>query len=169
MKIIEAFKKIKELEEKRDDLTKAAHTFCAHMDFETPHYPDQKIKVLGWMQAIEDLNKEILGLTIRIQKTNLAIRVPITIKDNQVERTIAEWVLRKRKFCASDKIAWQGVGDKNLREGNIQDSAGTVRAVKIVRCYDQELKDKRLEMYSAEPYLIDAALEVANAVNDLME
>ena len=51
MKIIEAMKKVKDLQRKADDYKSKIQAHCADLDCETPIYTDQKREVASWLQG----------------------------------------------------------------------------------------------------------------------
>lgn len=169
MKIIEALKEVKSNIVKIDDLQKKIAKGSAHLDFETPEYPNIREKISEWLQSCDDLSKRNIDLLLRIQKTNLATTVSIKIGDNLVSKSIAYWIWRRREYAERDMNTWKQLTDRNLREGTIPMSTGGTKEVKIVRNFDPELRDKKVLEYKGESSLIDAALEVANAVTDLLE
>jgi len=172
MKIIEGMKKIKELDLKAKDLREKVAKHCADLDFETPVYTDQKVIVDGWLQAHSDILKEILRLKVAIQRTNLATVVSIDVAgegEPLVQKTIAEWVHRRQKLAELEGSMWKGLGDRGLREGTATQTSGVQRDVKIRRYYDAKRRDEKITIFAAEPLRIDAALEVVNAVTDLIE
>ncbi len=170
MKLIEALKKIKDWQRKAEDLRGKVGTHCASLSFETPAYPDMKRQLLEWIQAHTDLIQEILKTRIAIQKTNLVTMVKIDFGNGLiVQKSIAEWIHRRKDLAKQDLTMWSQLGDKGLREGNIQNSAGEKVEVRIVRHFDAPERDKKLEMYRSEPMTIDANLEIVNAVTDVIE
>ena len=171
MKLIEAMKKLKDLNVKAEDLRKKVSLNCADLSIETPLYgADQKATVDGWIQAHTDLIQEILKLRVQIQRTNLATSVTINIGGRQVTKTIAEWIHRRRDLAKLDMDMWGKLGDRGLKEQNIQTAqGGPVTEVRIRRYYDPAQRDEKLELYRSEPSVIDATLEVSNAVTDLIE
>lgn len=89
MKLIEAMKKLKDLNVKAEDLRKKVGLNCADLTLETPLYgADQKATVDGWIQAHSDILKEILGLRVAIQRTNLATQVAIQIDGKAVTKSL---------------------------------------------------------------------------------
>jgi hypothetical protein len=169
MKLIQAMKQIKDLARKADDLKVKISQQCAHLSFETPTYGErQKEQVKEWLQAHEDILKEILRLRISIQKTNLATSVTIELDGKQVTKTIAEWIHRRRDLAKSAMDAWMRLTDKGLKEGIGVNSMNEKIDMKIVRNFDPAERDKKVELYRSEPSIIDATLEVANAVTDLI-
>lgn len=168
MKIIEAMKKIKDLMKKVEDLSQKAGNHCADLDMETPLYPDQKRQVSEWMQSIEDTLQEIARLKCGIQKTNITVPVTILLGDKQVTKVIAEWIHRRRDLAKLAQAAWSKLGDRSLREGNIQQSNGTPMIVKIRRYYDPVERDNKVALYRDEPSIIDANLEIVNAVTEVI-
>jgi hypothetical protein len=173
MKLIEAMKLIKELQIKADDLRGKVKQYCADLDFETPMYPDQKRQVSEWIQAHSDILKEILKLRVNIQRTNLSTIVEIFLGgDKPVSKTIAEWIHRRRDLANAELLMWQGLTDKNLKEGQflpVTSPGVAATPVKLRRYYDPQQRDEKVVLYRAEPGMIDRKLEVVNATTDLIE
>ena len=168
MKIIEGMKKIKELQIKAEDLRKKVATYCADQSHETPIYgKDQAEKIKEWVQSHGDILKEILGLRVAIQRTNIQTSVTIELDGKQVQKSIAEWIHRRRDLAGLELALWTGIGDRGLREGIVKTSTGETMEVKIRRYYDPSERDKRMELYRSEPSVIDRTLEVTNAVTEL--
>ena len=170
MKIIEEMKRVKSNKEKIADLQGKIGQFCANMSFETPMYgTDSASKIREWLQSCTDLTQENIRLLCAIQKTNIATTVSITLGEKVVTKSIAEWVWRRREYAAVDLKTWQMLTDRNLKEGTGQNSQGAPVEIKIVRHFDPVQRDKMTAMYKSEPHEIDSALEVINAVTDLVE
>ena len=169
MKLIEAMKKLKDLNVKAEDLRKKVAVNCADLNIETPMYgADQKATVDGWLQAHTDLMQEILKLRVAIQRTNLATNVTIEIGGKQVTKSIAEWIHRRRDLAKLDMDMWAKLGDRGLKEQNVQTSpGGPVTEIRVRRYYDPKERDAKIELYRSEPSVIDATLEVTNAVTEL--
>lgn len=170
MKLIQAMKQIKDLTRKAEDLRGKVSVHCAHMSYETPTYGDkQREQVREWLQAHTDILKEVLRLRVAIQKTNLQTTVKIEIGGVHVEKSIAEWIHRRRDLAKLDMEAWSKLTDRGLKEGQAKNSMGEVFDAKIVRNFDPLERDKKIELYRSEPSTIDATLETVNAVTDLIE
>lgn len=169
MKLIEALKQTKLLQRKADDLRDKVQKHSAHLSNETEVYKDQKNQVAKWIQAHSDILKKILELRVDIQRTNLATNVAIAIGVDTVTKSIAEWIHRRRDLAKEESMMWASLTDRNLREGTIKQSTGEPLEVKIIRCFDPAERDAKLEEYISEPTLIDARLEIINAVTDLIE
>lgn len=170
MKLIEAMKKCKDLARKAEDLRGKVSVHCAHMSFETPTYGDkQRDQVREWLQSHSDICKEILRLRVAIQRTNLQTPVKIDLGGVSVEKSIAEWIHRRRDLANMDKEAWAKLTDRGLKEGVGKNTLGESFEARIVRNFDPSERDKKLELYRSEPSTIDATLEVVNAVTDLIE
>jgi len=168
MKIIEGLKKIKDLSRKADDLVAKIRQHCAIASTSTPEYPDQKKKVSEWIQAHSDVLKEILRLRISIQATNLKTMVPIGLGGVSVTKSIAEWIHRRRDLAHDEFMAWNVLTDRNITEGPTKGPGGDIIEVKIMRFYDPEERDRKREVFESEPNVIDAKLEIINAVTDLI-
>ena len=166
--MIEGLKKLKDLKLKADDLKKKVKDHSAHLDYETPLYEDQTKQVKEWIQAHSDILKEILKIQIGIQKTNLATDVTIELEGKNVTKSIAEWIHRRRDLANDECKMWRGLTDRGLKEGRMQQSTGDVMEIKIKRCYVPEERDKKIDALSSEPSLIDAKLEICNAVTNVV-
>ena len=169
MKLIEALKKIQDLERKADDLREKVFKHAAHLNVETPVYPDQMKQVDDWIQAHHDILKEIERLRLCIQKTNMETPVTINLNGNMVTKSIAAWIHRRRDLAAKEHKVWAMLTDRNLKEGTIKQSTGQEVEVNIFRCYRPKERYEKLDLYRAEPNTIDSTLEVVNAVTDLIE
>ncbi len=170
MKIIEAMKRIKHLQEKCADLRAKVGLYCADMDFETPTYePDQKAQITEWLQSHADTVQEIARLRVAISRTNLATSVTIELSGRQVTKSIAEWIHRRKDLAKLDLEMWAKLNDRNLKEGVLTTTAGGTKEVKIRRYFDPRMRDAAMASYKAEPSVIDGHLEVINAVTDLVE
>jgi len=169
MKIIEALKQIKDINRRVEELKDKIAKHCMDLDYETPIYENQTEQIKNWLQTRRDLIQEILRLKKCIQVTNLLTEVTITIGDNHITKSIAEWIIRRQTLAKLELEAWERLGIKPLKEGAIQTSAGEKKDVKIRRYYSSEERDKMISALRAEPVLIDSQLEIVNAVTDLLE
>ena len=170
MKLIEAMKRVKLNKEKVADLHAKIGQNCAHLSHETPLYAQNPAGTIeGWARQCDDVVQENIRLLVAIARTNMATDVTIELGERQVTKKIAEWVWRRREYAAMDQRTWAMMTDRNLREGTAQSSTGVPVEVKLVRYYDPALRDKMLRIYMEEPKRIDAAMEVVNAVTDLIE
>jgi hypothetical protein len=168
MKIIEALKKEKDLARKIDDLKGKIRQHCALSSLETPEYgKDQTKKVDGWVQSCRDLIKERLTLRVAIQKINMETSVSIEIGGKTVTKTIAEWIHRRRDLAGLEKSVYECLTDRGINEGLANGPGGTPMEIKIERFFNPESRDERLFELGEEPALIDAKLEVVNAVTDI--
>jgi hypothetical protein len=162
-------KKLKDLNGKAEDLRGKVAQYCADLNIETPLYPDQRGKVAEWIQSHSDILKEILSLRVAIQRTNLATDVAIEIDGKQVTKSVAEWIHRRRDLAKLEMDIWTKLGDRNLKEQNIQTGPGQpVTEVRIRRYFDPVERDRKRELYRSEPSVIDSTLEVVNATTELI-
>ena len=173
MKIIEGMKEIKRLQEKLADLASKVAKHAADLDFETPVYTDQGAQLKEWIQGHLDTVQRIADLRVAIARTNLATTVTIELDGRQVAKSIAEWIHWRRDLAKANLTLFSNLQDRNvqgqpLREGQIQQSGGNVVAVKIRRYYDSAERDKKMALYKSEPSIIDAQMEITNAVTDLI-
>lgn len=181
MKVIEGLKQVKELLRKADDLRQKVAQHCADMENEKPVYGSgtdgmdpagQREQVNQWIQAHTDVLREVEKLRLRIQQTNLSTMVTIKVGDNQVTKSIAAWIHRRKDLASGDMALWASLGDRNLRPVNWSPSGKideNTRVIHVRRYFDPKLRDKMIEAYRSEPATIDATLEVVNATTDLLD
>ena len=131
MKLIEALKKVKDLQRKASDLRVLVKDHCALSSFETQKYPNQKKQVTEWMQAHSDVLKEILRLRIAIQKTNLETEVVIEIGNKQVTKSIAAWIHRRRDLANEELQMWNQLTDRGIKEGVAKGPTGDPIEIKV--------------------------------------
>ena len=170
MKIIQAMRELRDLAEKAADLRAKVAAHCAHLSTDTPKYEDLKEKIKEWTQGHEDTLKRILHLRTSIQRTNLLTNVTIELDGRHVTHTIAEWIHRRKDLAPQALKLWSDIGDGNRREGQVQLAPGAdPLVVKIVRHWDPEERDRRMDLYRREPSIIDGHLEIVNATTELIE
>ncbi len=170
MKLIEAMKRVKMNKEKIADLQRKIATHCANLNHETPVYGTETgNKVREWLQSATDLSQENVRLLLSIQRTNLATHVAVELGGKSVSKTIAEWVWRRREYAKLDEATWRQLTDRGLKEGVASTSTGQPFELKIVRHFNPTERDEKVSMYTTEPHQVDVALEIANAVTDLIE
>lgn len=169
MKIIQALKLVKELNEKAADLRAKIANNSALLSIETPMYPNQEAQVASWLQAHEDIVREISRLRYQIARTNLMTEVDIELDGKVVRKSITEWIVRRKEGATLDATAWKGLTDRNLKEQNLQPNPqGPITEIRIRRFYDPVKRDQKIALYVSEPTKIDATLEVVNAMTDLL-
>jgi len=169
MKIIEALKQIKYLVKKAEDLQQKIGSNCADMEFDQPLYSDMKLKISEWLQAHTDVVREVQRLRFRLQKTNVMTSLTIPLNDVSVTRTIFEWVQRRKDLAKLELDAWKKLTDRNLKDGQYQQTSGQMGIMKMRRYYDPSEKERKISMLTMEPMLIDSALEIVNCTTDLLE
>ena len=170
MKIIEALKKIKENKQKIGELHQRIALNCANQNIETPLYGEETPdKIKEWLQSCTDISQQNVNLLCSIQKTNLQTMVTIELGNKSVTKSISEWVWRRREYARIDQETWSKLGDRNLKEGSYPSSQGVPNELKIVRHFNPSERDEKIDVYRSEPHKIDAALEIVNAVTDLVE
>lgn len=169
MKVIEALKKSKDLQRKADDLRDLVKANCARSSLESDKYPEQAKKVSGWIQSHSDILKEILHLRIAIQKTNIQTYVDIELGGKTVRKSIAEWIHRRRDLAGIELSMWKQLTDRGIQEGMVRAPTGDPMEMRIVRFYEPEERDHKIDLYQSEPMIIDSRLEVINAITDLIE
>jgi hypothetical protein len=170
MKLIEALKQLQANARKCDDLRTKIQAHCADLSHETPPYGDrQEAQIKSWLQSHHDTVKETERLRLAIQHTNLATDVTIEVGGVSVTKSIAAWIHRRKDLAAQEALCWRALNDRGLKEGKFKTSQEQVTDVKIRRYFAPAERDAKLAVYLEEPHLIDARLEVVNAVTDLIE
>lgn len=169
MKIIEALKKIKDLTRKSNDIRAKIQLHCADMEYETPIYPNQKEMISSWLQSHRDIIREIGRLKFCLAKTNVNVMVTISLGDMEITHSILEWINRRKDLAKLERSAWEVLSNRGLKDIKAQQSAGQIVDIKLRYYYDIKEKDKWMELLSSEQSLIDAKLEIVNAITELME
>lgn len=171
--IIEALKKVKSNRVKIEDLQRMISKNAAQMEHETNEYgspEDVKKKIQGWVQSALDLTKENERLLESIARTNLLTDVTIEIGGNQITKSIAAWIYRRREFALCDLNTMQALNDGGRKDGHVAIKNSTEHVqVKVLRNYDPVYRDKFLDVFAEEPSIIDARLEIINATTPLIE
>jgi hypothetical protein len=170
VKIIEALKQVKDLQRKASDLQRKVAANCALMENEMSPYQDPEKQVAGWIQSYQDTVKEILRLRIAIQYTNLVTKVTIEIGDNNVTKSIAEWVHRRRDLARMERDIYKCLTDRGLSPKTVTgEKGGEFKTINVKRFFDAAERDTQIGIFDNEPYLIDAKLEITNAITTLIE
>ncbi len=169
MKIIEALKKVKDLERRAVDLTSKIKAHAAMSSVESEKYTDQRGQVRQWLDSVRDTIQEISRLRCAIQTTNLAVQVGIILDESTVTKSIAAWIHRRRDLAKLECESWKALTDRNLQEGMVKSPSGDLMELKIKRFYDPAERDRNVESLTQEVSIIDARLEIVNAVTDLKE
>lgn len=173
MKIIEAMRRIKYNQEKIADLQNKISAISAYQDIQPTEYKDQAPSVCAaWVQTCMDLSLENVRLNVAITKTNVLTPVTINIGGKDITKSIAEWILRRRIYAKSDEITWSRLTDKGLKPvGYMKEEDGKQIPAfsKVILCFDPKQRDEKIAEFRSEPSLINAALEIVNAITDLVE
>lgn len=172
MKIIEAMRKIKTLDERLSGLVIKIREHSSDNGEGEPVYitvQDQVNKIKEWVQCYKDTVKEIERLRVAIQRTNIAVEVPVTMSDDSiVKKTIAAWIHRRRDLSKKDAHAWEALRCPHKPRA-VLETDGKGACINPRRYYDMNGRDSMLAILQAEPNCIDAALEIANATTDIIE
>lgn len=173
MKLVEAMKEVKYNKVKIADLEQKIQANCARLSYETPQLGTEEetvAKVRSWVQSALDLSMRNLTLLCAIQRTNLATMVTIDLSGRKVTHSIAWWVWRRREYIKIEQGVLTRLNDRGLREQVVApQSTGQPTHIKIVRHFDVNQRDELLSHRADEIARIDAALEIANVMTDLVE
>lgn len=176
MKLIEALKEVKSILRKMEDLRKKIASHCADLDVMQPTYgsaSEQEKKVSGWLQSHDDSALALTNLKKKIQDTNLQTPVVIKVGDNDIMRSIAEWIIRRREIIDLQLLAYTSLGDRGLSEKGLRAIGSPEEMKKLqnarVRFYfNASERDKNIDILKNEKESIDKALEIANVVTELL-
>jgi hypothetical protein len=172
MKLVQAIKERRDLQIRMGDLRQKILNAAAYLSVETPVYgtkEEQTKQVRSWLQSHSDLAKRFCLLSLAITSTNSQARVDIAIGGKLITKSITEWILRRHLLAELERQAWAACGDRNLKEGKVKMNPDAEPVeITIVRCYDPAERDRMVEEYRSEPTIIDGALEVANAITDVI-
>jgi hypothetical protein len=176
MKIIEGLKKTKDLQRKASDIRAKLSKHCADLDANVPEYEteaDQREQISKWLQSHSDILKEIETLRLRIQHTNLTTVVKVEVVDDKyVEKTIAAWIHRRKDLAKLEAEAWRCLTNRSLQPRNFSPdpkNPENIQVANVRKYYNQVERDTNVENFTSEPSRIDGALEIANAITDLVE
>ena len=169
MKIIEALKKIKANDQKISDLNNRIAANCARKSIETSAYDDPIKTVSGWINSVQDLILDNERLTYLIHRTNVETEVTIEIGDNTITKTIDQWLYRRRNGAVKALQTYQRLSDRGLKSEAMKQTDGTILQIDVVRHFDAAERDKKVDLLTSEPLVIDARLEIINAITDLVE
>lgn len=173
IKVVEALKMLKDIQERKiPDLTRKIRKYSAHMEDENPEFEtedSQQKKIDAWKQSVLDCIKLIEKLTIAIQTSNLNTELVIILDGNEVTKTVAEWIIERRKCANLKKQLWSSFDKSTLAGRWKKDEKGkdTDEPIKIKKYYNSTERDVKIELYASEPSIIDAKLEVCNAKTGL--
>lgn len=185
MKIVQAIKKIKEVQKQIDDTMSKINKYSSDEDDQEPIYgslDQQTAQISSWLQSVRDLNAEIERLDLCIKRTNVLTLVTIKLGDNEITKPIASWIKRgqssigktgnkRLSLSESDLKAWNCLRENTGRSETkvVKGKDGVDVVVKFRRYWDPKERDKMTSLYSSESSVIDGALEEINATTDLIE
>lgn len=171
MKLIEAMKSIKRIQNRIEAKNSKIREHAARLENEEEHYTREDVQRM--VQSNIDSIAEIARARLAITATNLATSVTIKIGDEHVTKPIAYWILRRRELADLERSVIGSLNDRNLQPVayKIENKEGPdeVGVHNVVRNFSIKGRDERMSALSEEPALIDAALEIANATTDLVE
>ena len=120
MKIIEALRTLKANKKKVNDLIEKIKQTSAFLSNQTSPYGDHaatRAVVDGWLDSVRQTLRENEVLTNRIHRTNVVTVVPIEVSAGLViEKTIDEWLTRRKEGVDLHAHAFLALTDRGLRE-----------------------------------------------------
>jgi hypothetical protein len=169
MTLVEALKRLRTIEKKITSNNAEVTRYASGLSTRKPLFDSedrQLQEVKSLTQSSVDLMTEYLKLKRRIDLTNLSV----TIEIEGQKRTIAEWLIVKRKtadlaisiFSALDDSA----ANAARREDRMYPSDG--KTPQVVKYYKEEVKMKELRGWQDVKAAIDGRLEVVNATTQLL-
>ena len=177
MKLIECMKDQKSTLRKMEDLRKKISSYCADLDVMQPTYgtaAEQEKKISEWLQSHDDLAFKLTDLKKKIQETNLHTQVMIKVGDNDVARSITEWIIRRREIVDLQLLAYSSLGDRGLSDKGIRamgspDEAKKLQNARVRFYFNASDRDLKIDTLKNEKESIDKALEIINATTDIIE
>lgn len=168
MKIVEALKRLRIIEKKIASNCTEVTKYSAIVSSQKPLFESadrQRKEVESITQSSMDLVTEYLRLKRRLDLTNLNVMVTI----NGDSRTIAEWLIVKRKIADLVIAIWNAQNDSSAqtarRDERMYGTSG--QSTNIDRFYSEEEKNNMLRRWHDLKAAIDGRLEVVNATTDL--
>lgn len=178
MKLIEAIKKIKEIDQQVNSVSQKLAENSADLEHHNPAYgsvEEQTKQIQAWLCQAHDLLELKENLKYRISKTNNATMVTITVGGKDITKSIAQWMTRRRETAIAEASVWTSLFQrpKMLRPESIEclDAAGNpAKKISNVRRYfNVKQADEKVQTFAQEPSMIDGKLEVVNAITELLD
>lgn len=167
MKLVEALKNLAIIAKRIDGNTEKINQYATHFtanEFPFQTADAQRVEVDKLIQSNIDLQTEYLKLKRCIAKTNLETMVTI----DTFTYSIADLLALKAgayKFYTQTYAALNP--DRSLREMR-QTNFNAENPPKVIRMYDERLRNEKLEKYTTMIDAITGKLEVVNAETDLI-
>lgn len=171
MKIIEALKEIPLIEKKIKSNNKDLLKYASYCNKIGPSFKDkneQEKQVISLIQSNIDLAERRLVLKRILTKTNCTTLLGI----NDKMMTIVEWIEYKNKIGELLKETYNSLKIENATKQITQTGGITEKdaeTVLIEKCFDEKYKNSGLEKVQGYLDKITGALEVFNAMTDLVE
>lgn len=169
MKIIEALKLVKLNEKKIADFADRIKVNSAKLSNQNSPYKNPTEQVKAWEQSILDLVKNNEELQLKIHKTNTVTNITVVVDGKAKTKTIDEWLYRVKNGVRLESMAYAAMTNRGLKESADKDKDGNLIINHIEYAYDAEHKDRKVMSLTEEIAAIHTALEIANAVTDIVE
>lgn len=166
MKIIEALKEIKKIQDKIGRNNKSIELYSSKLSNQKPHFESEEVQrqeIQSLIQSNMDLVTRFLELKRLVDQANLNTIVNI----NNKEYTILDLLNLKRTAISFILNTYRSLNDSNVRNN--------MRYIKdddisqIDRLYDEKEKNEKLAEWQELYDQIDSRLEVVNATTDIPE
>jgi hypothetical protein len=169
MKIIEALKQLKIIEDRIKRNTQKINTYAAYISTEGPAFSsheEQVKEVAGLLQSVADLGKEYLRLKTAIAQTNLVTQVSVGDRTFSIaeliilgQHGVGNWQSDAFVALETQKAATMLRGTPNTDPQN---------PPRIIPAYNQKQRNEALEDWLQFLESISGRLEVVNAETDLV-
>jgi hypothetical protein len=169
MKIVEGMKKLKLIEKKIDDNVRKIEQYASLVSTERTFFEnekEQKKEVESLLQSNEDLVTEYLRIKRQIEATNLAITAEFDGKFYTLSDLL---VIQRRlgdKLVETQQALNSKYADQRIRQAPSEIDG---KKAQVVRLYDENKKNEKLQNLMEFTSNISARLEVINATTDLVE
>ncbi len=176
MKIIEALKEIPLIEKKINSNCQLITQYASYCSKTGPSFKDkaeQEKELKSLIQSNVDLAKRQLGLKRILAKTNATL----TMKINDLELTIVEWLEYKKKAGELMKKTYLALslvnGSNQLGQYTNTNQRGLTAEMlenaMVERCFDEKAKNTAVAIFQDTLDKISGQLEIFNATTDLVE
>ena len=168
MKIIEALKELplinKKIESNKQQISQYA-ALASNKEKPFGSNEKQREKVASLIQANEDLANNFEIITNNLAYTNTVLKINI----DGVEKTIREWIVFKNVTAPMRISTFQCLDTAHEQRNSKVTAEDLTEGFKVERMYDEEKKLMAIAAVSDLVGKVDAALEIVNVTNDIVD
>jgi len=170
-KIIEGLKRLRVLEKRCHDTATDIQEYASVVSTEIPRFETkekQTAKVASLVQSVESMEREMRGLKLQIDRTNMSVKVTIQGK----EYSLADLLYIRRKTKNLVSLAYNAL---NLHEAESRMSRLSMRAREnektptAMAMFNEDDKRKKQRAWQDLLDEIESRLEVINATTNMVD